>query len=275
MTYLGEVVLWELLLLQHGRALQRVRVDLLAGHLLILLGWKEAQDDFSAAPHPQLRATGSRVPPGSPVQAKGRDPGQAAAPGNRGPISCHPCSWTLSLDFITLRAPGLRFTGLVGLLSKRPHLKGLWRYHPLALQVNLFNLIDLLLPSLTAREGESSCETGWGAQARWRGALGPLPARPVSGRPLHTQARTLPSQTTVPESTAGLNACSHWAGGQKASSPPHTPAGSLALREPAETAPGAPTSCRGITLSLLPGDGGRGLGCLGQRTQRAVLPECP
>lgn len=40
--HLGEVVLRELLLLQHGCALQRVRVDLLARDLLVLLSWKRA-----------------------------------------------------------------------------------------------------------------------------------------------------------------------------------------------------------------------------------------
>lgn len=128
-------------------------------------------------PTPSSGPQGPASHPGSPVQAKGRDPGQAASPGNPGPINCHPCSWTLSLDFITLRGPGLRFTGLVGPLSKRPHLKGLWRYRPLALQVNLFNHIDLL-PSLTAREGESSCETGWGGAGKVAGSSGPAPRPP-------------------------------------------------------------------------------------------------
>ena len=110
-TYLGEIVLRELLLLQHGRALQCVRVDLLAGHLLVLLGWKKAQGDFSSAPHPRLRATGSTSHLGSRVWGEGRDPGQAAAPRDPGPINRHPCGWTLTLDFISLGAPGLRFTG--------------------------------------------------------------------------------------------------------------------------------------------------------------------
>lgn len=39
-AHLWEVVLRELLLLQHGCALQRIRVDLLPCHLLVLLGWK-------------------------------------------------------------------------------------------------------------------------------------------------------------------------------------------------------------------------------------------
>lgn len=54
-THLGEVVLRELLLLQHGRALQRVRVDLFASDLFILLSWKRAGNDVNCiitTPHP-------------------------------------------------------------------------------------------------------------------------------------------------------------------------------------------------------------------------------
>lgn len=47
--HLGEVVLRELLLLQHGRALQRVRVDLLARDFLVLLSWKRGGRAVTAA----------------------------------------------------------------------------------------------------------------------------------------------------------------------------------------------------------------------------------
>lgn len=53
---------------------------------------------------------------GSPVRGEGCNPGQAAAPRDPGPINRHPRGWTLTLDFISLGAPGLRFTGANWLL---------------------------------------------------------------------------------------------------------------------------------------------------------------
>ena len=153
-------------------------------------------------------------------------------------------------------------------VSKRLRLKGLWRYRPLTLKVNLFNYIDFLLPSLTAREGESLCETGWGGAGKVARSSGPAPCPPRMQRPPHTgpvcsctpRPGSLPSQTTVPASTMGLNAHCHWAGGRRLRAPPRRQQGAWPQEGLLRPPWGAPTGCGDFTLPLLPGAVGRALG---------------
>lgn len=133
-------------------------------------------------------------------------------------------------------------------MSKRLHLKGLWHYRPLVLKVNLFNNIDFLLPSLTAREGESLCGTGWGGAGKVAGSSRPAPRPPrIQPTPahrtsllLHTQARITPFTDHRPCIHHGAKRTLSLGRGQKAASSPQMPAGSLAAGGPAETALGSP-----------------------------------
>lgn len=153
-------------------------------------------------------------------------------------------------------------------MSKRLRLKGLWRYRPLTLKVNLFNYIDFLLPSLTAREGESLCETGWGGrrqggQELWARSLpAPHPATPAhrASLLLHTQARITPFTDHCPCLHHGAKCTLSLGRGQKAASSPQTSAGSLAAGGPAETALGSPHRLRGLHTSPAPWGRGEGPG---------------
>ena len=165
-------------------------------------------------------------------------------------------------------------------VSKRLHLKGLWRYRPLALKVNLFNNIDFLLPSLTARAGESLCETGWGGAGKVAGSSGPAPCPPRIQRPC-TQGQSAPAHPGQDHSLHRPFPCLHHGAkrtlslgrGQKAANSPQTPAGSLAAGGPAETALGSPRRLRGLHTSPAPWGRGEGPGCSGGGL--ALLPECP
>ena len=108
---------------------------------------------------------------------------------------------------------------------------------------------------------------GGGAQARWPGALGPLPARPASSDPahrasllLHTQARITPFTDHFPASTMGLNAHCRWAGGRRLRTPPRRQQGAWPQEGLLRPPWGAPAGCGDFTLPLLPGAVGRALG---------------